>query len=73
MPRGVRKRPVKHLEPTNVVEAFAMLAFGDLPHRKPGRRDSLGLRVAPLSFGFLLIVLAFVLLIVWAIILGPGT
>jgi hypothetical protein len=63
------KPPANHVEPRNV-EALAMLAFGDLPHDKP-KGGPMGLR-APLSFGFLLIVLMFVGLIVWAIILGPG-
>jgi hypothetical protein len=66
----MRKIPVNPSEPKNAVEAFAMLAFGDLPHSKP-KSGFMGLR-APLSFGFGLGVLAVLGLIIWAIVLGPG-
>lgn len=46
------KRPVRHVEPSNVVEAFVMLASGDLPHNRP-KGGFMGLK-APLGFGFLL-------------------
>jgi hypothetical protein len=61
--------PPNFIPPSNPIVALSMLATGDLP---PGRRRSSICRVQPLGFGFFLGFLAFALLIVWMLILGPG-